>query len=254
MDHLLEPELSGPIGPETSAALSSVSFPPQSGDRAASADVILPGPSLVRLRPVQQVLKRGFDVIGSLVLILLVLPLALIAALVIAVDSRGPILFVHRRVGRNEVEFPLVKFRTMIRKAEDALADHIARDEEQLDEWERSRKLRNDPRITRAGGFLRRFSIDEVPQILNVFWGHMSLVGPRPIVRDEVPYFGDRARQILGVRPGVTGLWAVSGRSNLSYEERVELEFRYASSWNLWMDAKILLRTIPAVFRGHGAY
>ncbi len=255
MDRVLEPETPGPIGPESSAALSSVSFSPRSEGRPTSGVVMrLPPSTFVRRRPVQQMLKRGFDVIGSLVLILLVLPLALLVVFAIALDSPGPILFVQRRVGRNDVEFPLVKFRTMVRQAEDTLANHIARHEEQLDEWERSRKLRNDPRVTRVGGFLRKFSIDELPQILNVLRGHMSLVGPRPVIRDEVAYFGEGAGQILSVRPGVTGLWAVSGRSNVSYEERVQLEFRYASGWNLWMDAKILFRTIPAVLRGHGAY
>jgi exopolysaccharide production protein ExoY len=229
---VLEPEVSGPIG-----------------------EVVRLRPSaIVCDRPVQLAVKRGFDIVGSLVLILLVLPLALVVAFAIAVDSRGPILFVQRRVGRNDVEFSLLKFKTMVRDAEGALADHIASDEELLREWERSRKLRDDPRITRVGGFLRRFSVDELPQVVNVLRGDMSLVGPRPVTRDEMPYFGERVRQILSVRPGLTGLWAVSGRSNVSYEERIELELRYAVGWSLWMDAKILLRTIPAVLRGHGAY
>jgi exopolysaccharide production protein ExoY len=157
-------------------------------------------------------------------------------------------------VGRNGVEFPLIKFRTMVRDGEDALAAHVLADEDLRREWEQARKLRVDPRVTRLGGLLRRFSLDELPQLLNVFVGNMSLVGPRPVLRDELAYFGDRAAQIVEVRPGLTGLWAVSGRSEISYQERVELEYRYVVEWSLRMDASILLRTIPAVVRGHGAY
>ena len=191
---------------------------------------------------------------GSSVLIVLLLPLALIVSLAIVVDSPGPVFFVQRRVGRNGVEFPLIKFRTMVRDGEDALAAHVLADEDLRREWEQARKLRVDPRVTRLGGLLRRFSLDELPQLLNVFVGNMSLVGPRPVLRDELAYFGDRAAQIVEVRPGLTGLWAVSGRSEISYQERVELEYRYVVEWSLRMDASILLRTIPAVVRGHGAY
>jgi len=192
--------------------------------------------------------------VGSSVLIVLLLPLALIVSLAIVVDSPGPVFFVQRRVGRNGVEFPLIKFRTMVRDGEDALAAHVLADEDLRREWEQARKLRVDPRVTRLGGLLRRFSLDELPQLLNVFVGNMSLVGPRPVLRDELAYFGDRAAQIVEVRPGLTGLWAVSGRSEISYQERVELEYRYVVEWSLRMDASILLRTIPAVVRGHGAY
>jgi exopolysaccharide production protein ExoY len=204
--------------------------------------------------PALRAVKRGIDIVGSSVLIVLLLPLALIVSLAIVVDSPGPVFFVQRRVGRNGVEFPLIKFRTMVRDGEDALAAHVLADEDLRREWEQARKLRVDPRVTRLGGLLRRFSLDELPQLLNVFVGNMSLVGPRPVLRDELAYFGDRAAQIVEVRPGLTGLWAVSGRSEISYQERVELEYRYVVEWSLRMDASILLRTIPAVVRGHGAY
>jgi len=204
--------------------------------------------------PALRAVKRGIDIVGSSALIVLLLPLALIVALAIVVDSRGPVLFLQRRVGRGGVEFPLIKFRTMVRDGERALAAHVGADEGLRREWTQARKLRNDPRITRLGRFLRRFSIDELPQLLNVFIGNMSLVGPRPVPRDELAYFGDRAAQIVEVRPGLTGLWAVSGRSEISYRERVELEHRYVVEWSLRMDALILLKTIPAVVRGHGAY
>ncbi len=208
----------------------------------------------VRNRRVERAIKRTFDVVVGTVLLLLTLPLALVVMMCIALDSRGPVFFVHHRVGRDGISFPLLKFRTMVRDAEHALARYIA-EEEQLAEWKTSRKLRADPRVTRVGRFLRRFSIDELPQLLNVLVGDMSLVGPRPVTREEVlNHFAERADRILSVRPGLTGLWAVSGRSDLTYEERVEREFQYAVSWSVWMDAKIMVRTVPIVLRGHAAY
>jgi exopolysaccharide production protein ExoY len=198
--------------------------------------------------------KRGIDIVGSSLLIVVLLPVALAIALAIVVDSRGPVFFLQRRVGRGGREFPLIKFRTMVRDGEAALEAHLLADEALRREWEETRKLRDDPRITRLGGLLRRSSLDELPQLLNVLVGNMSLVGPRPVLRDELERFGDRAARILEVRPGLTGLWAVSGRSSISYDERAELEYRYAAGWSLGMDAGILLRTIPAVVRGHGAY
>ena len=211
-------------------------------------------PVVIDHHPALRAVKRGIDIVGSSVLIVLLLPFALIVSLAIVVDSRGPVLFLQRRVGRGGAEFPLIKFRTMVRDGEAALEAHVQADESLRREWEQSRKLRNDPRVTRLGSFLRRFSLDELPQLLNVFVGNMSLVGPRPVPREELAYFGDRAEQIVKVRPGLTGLWAVSGRSEISYEERVKLEHRYVVEWSLRMDAVILLKTIPAVLRGHGAY
>lgn len=205
-------------------------------------------------RGVQRAIKRGIDVLGSLVLLVVLLPLAVVIALAIAVDSRGPITFVQRRVGRHGVEFPLVKFRTMVEDGDAVFAKAVASDPSLLDEWRQTRKLRDDPRVTRVGWILRRLSLDELLQVLNVLRGNMSLVGPRPVRPDEVAYFGDRAERILSVRPGLTGLWAVSGRSDISYEERVQLEHRYVVEWNLWLDLRLLVRTIPAVVRGHGAY
>jgi len=212
------------------------------------------GFAAARDRSVQRAVKRTFDIVGSVVLILLTLPLALLVVVAIALDSPGPTFFVHVRVGRDGVLFPLLKFRTMVRDAEGALMVLIASNEKQLVEWQTSRKLSADPRVTRVGRFLRRFSIDELPQLVNVVRGNMSLVGPRPVTREEVFDFGERAKRVLSVRPGLTGLWAVSGRSNLTYEERVEREFQYADGWSLWMDAKILVKTIAVVLRGHGAY
>jgi exopolysaccharide production protein ExoY len=198
--------------------------------------------------------KRLVDIVGSIVLIVLLLPLAFAISLAIAIDSRGPITFRHRRVGRDGEPFDIVKFRTMVSDGDATLARALAQDDELRREWRETRKLRRDPRITRVGRFLRRTSLDELPQLVNVLVGTMSLVGPRPVMADELAYFGERAHAVLSVRPGLTGLWAVSGRSNVSYDERVELEYRYATGWTLGGDVAILLRTLPAVVRGHGAY
>ena len=200
------------------------------------------------------VLKRLVDIVGSLVLIVVLLPFAAIIALAIVLESPGPVVFVHRRVGRNRKPFPLVKFRTMYRDSGAALAEALASDEALRLEWEQWRKLRRDPRVTRVGRVLRRLSLDELPQVLNVLIGNMSLVGPRPVMEDELRYFGTLAEPVLSVRPGLTGRWAVSGRSEISYEERVQLEYEYATTWTPLGDVGILLRTVPAVFRGHGAY
>ena len=200
------------------------------------------------------VLKRLVDIVGSLVLIVVLLPFAAIIALAIVLESPGPVVFVHRRVGRNRKPFSLVKFRTMVRDTDAALAEALASDEALRLEWEQWRKLRRDPRVTRVGRVLRRLSLDELPQVLNVLIGNMSLVGPRPVMEDELRYFGTLAEPVLSVRPGLTGRWAVSGRSEISYEERVQLEYEYATTWTPLGDVGILLRTVPAVFRGHGAY
>jgi exopolysaccharide production protein ExoY len=157
-------------------------------------------------------------------------------------------------MGQGGAEFSLIKFRTMVRDADAVLTAHIASDADLRREWGETQKLREDPRVTRLGGLIRRFSLDELPQLLNVFIGNMSLVGPRPVLRNELARFGERAAGILEVRPGLTGLWAVSGRNDISYEDRAQLEYRYATEWTLRMDAMILLKTIPAVVRGHGAY
>jgi lipopolysaccharide/colanic/teichoic acid biosynthesis glycosyltransferase len=130
----------------------------------------------------------------------------------------------------------------------------LGADPELLREWEENRKIRRDPRVTSVGRWLRRSSLDELPQLWNVLIGHMSLVGPRPVQRDELLLLGPEASTILAVRPGLTGLWAVSGRSDVTYRERAQLEFRYVVDWDLGLDLRILLRTIPAVVRGHGAY
>jgi lipopolysaccharide/colanic/teichoic acid biosynthesis glycosyltransferase len=202
---------------------------------------------------VSRVCKRTIDLIGASALLLLALPFLVGGALATLTESSGPILFRHTRIGRNGREFRLLKFRTMVTGSEDVLLRHLREHPEAAAEWASHHKLTVDPRVTRTGSILRRFSLDELPQLLNVLRGDMSLVGPRPVTRDELPRFGHVTPVVLSVRPGLTGLWAVSGRSHITYEERVELEYRYVREWRLWRDVAILLRTVPAVLLGRGA-
>jgi len=202
----------------------------------------------------QQLLKRTMD----LLLVGLLSPLLVIAlavfALAIRLDSRGAIFFRHMRVGKNGREIGVWKFRTMVENAEELLEEHLANDPELQKEWEETFKLKNDPRVTRVGRFLRRTSMDELPQILNVLKGEMSLVGPRPIVKKEIGLYGQRFEFYKQVLPGIAGLWQVSGRNDLLYQERVTLDEYYVRNWSIWLDLYILLETAWVVIRGHGAY
>jgi exopolysaccharide production protein ExoY len=198
--------------------------------------------------------KRAVDIVGSLALAVVLLPVALIIAIAVVADSPGPVFYRHRRVGRDGAAFSIVKFRTMVADGDAVLERALAADDDLKREWQQARKLQNDPRVTRVGRLLRRTSLDELPQVVNVLVGTMSLVGPRPVMQEELVYFGHRAPAVLSVRPGLTGLWAVSGRSDIDYDERVELEYAYATGWSIIGDVDILLRTLPAVVRGHGAY
>jgi Undecaprenyl-phosphate galactose phosphotransferase WbaP len=189
-----------------------------------------------------QLCKRIVDIIAAC------------AGAIIRLTSRGPALYGHQRVGARGETFTAWKFRTMINNSEEALRHHLAEHPELGDEWRRDQKLRNDPRITWIGRILRRTSFDELPQLWNVIRGEMSLVGPRPIVENEIERYGPRYSLYRRVRPGLTGLWQVSGRNNLSYAERVHLDEYYVRNWSIWLDLYILSRTIKVVVTGEGAY
>jgi len=198
--------------------------------------------------------KRSLDIVVSLVMLVCVsLPL-LVIAIAIKLDSPGPVFYAHRRIGRHGKEIRVLKFRTMVADADRKLRESLAMHPDLRAAWDASFKLPDDPRITGIGRFLRRFSLDELPQLMNVIRGEMSLVGPRPVVREELDRFGNTTGTILRALPGLTGLWAVSGRNDLTYDERVALEYRYVTSWTFGLDVSILLRTIPVVLRGHGTY
>lgn len=197
--------------------------------------------------------KRIVDLVVSFLVLLLAAPGMILIALLIKVTDPGPVLFKQVRVGLNGRQFRCLKFRTMAVDADRIFADHLQRNPAAREEWEQKQKLADDPRVTRLGRWLRRTSLDELPQIFNVLAGDMSLVGPRPILAAEMARYGDKLGLYLSVRPGLTGLWQVSGRSQCSYPERVELDARYVIEWRLTTDLLILLRTVPAVVRQRGS-
>jgi lipopolysaccharide/colanic/teichoic acid biosynthesis glycosyltransferase len=191
-----------------------------------------------------------FDVTVSLVLLILLAPLFVFVAVVLKLSSAGPVFFVQERVGLNKRPFRLLKFRTMVQDAERLQPALEGRNEATGPVF----KIRNDPRITRVGAWLRRTSIDELPQLINVFVGDMSLVGPRPLpVRDYRGFDADWHRRRVSVRPGITCLWQVGGRSSVPFERWMELDMLYIDTWSLWLDFKVLVRTLPAVLSGRGA-
>jgi Undecaprenyl-phosphate galactose phosphotransferase WbaP len=198
--------------------------------------------------------KRALDLLLCAAGAAVVVPLTALIALAIRLESRGPAFYSHERVGRGGKPFRAWKFRSMVVDAERALAEHLERHPELRAEWERDRKLRDDPRVTRVGRFLRRTSLDELPQLWNVVRGEMSLIGPRPIVREEVERYADMIEMYVRVRPGISGLWQVSGRSDTTYAERVALDSYYVRNWSVWLDLFILAKTVRVVLLGKGAY
>ncbi len=225
------------------------------GDVSATYFLPLEAPSAGDLQSGnQKILKRLFDIIISILVLMVFAPVMLFVALSIKLDG-GPALFSHRRVGRRNQVFGCLKFRSMSVTAEQDLAAYLAANSEAAAEWSAQRKLPNDPRVTRLGKFLRSTSIDELPQLFNVIRGEMSLIGPRPVVPQELDehYCAAGRRAYTAMPPGITGLWQVSGRSDTSYAERVRLDIAYVNSWSMRQDIKIMLRTIPAVLRGKGA-
>ena len=198
--------------------------------------------------------KRFFDLFVSLLGMLFVLPIGCVIALLIYLDSPGAIIFSHRRVGRDGKEFSCYKFRSMIPNAKEALEEYLSTHPEAREEWERDFKLKDDPRVTRVGAFLRKTSLDELPQFINVIKGEMSLVGPRPIVKDEIKYYGHYFQDFCMVPPGITGVWQVSGRSDTTYEERVQMDSWYVRNWSVWIDMVYLLKTVGVVVARKGAY
>jgi lipopolysaccharide/colanic/teichoic acid biosynthesis glycosyltransferase len=178
----------------------------------------------------------------------------LVVGLLVRLESPGPVFYGHRRIGRGHSKFCIWKIRTMQVNGDRLLQDALARDEALREEWLRERKLRCDPRVTRVGKFLRKTSLDELPQFWNVLRGEMSLVGPRPIVEEEIPAYGPNFSLYCRVTPGLTGLWQVSGRSEVSRRDRVQLDSYYVRNWSPWLDLNILARTAKAVITGQGAY
>ncbi len=201
-----------------------------------------------------QFVKRALDLLLTIPILILLSPLFALIGLGIRLTSRGPVLYGHSRHGREGGSFNALKFRTMFQNGDSILLECFQNHPDELAAWQRDHKLRNDPRVTPVGKFLRRCSLDELPQLVNVLLGHMSLVGPRPIVAAEVSKYGRGYDLYTRVRPGITGLWQVSGRNNTTYQERVSLDEYYVRNWSIWLDAYILVRTIKAVWSAEGAY
>jgi lipopolysaccharide/colanic/teichoic acid biosynthesis glycosyltransferase len=202
---------------------------------------------------VRCVVKRGLDVAGAVILLVLAAPLMALTALLVSIDG-GPVFYSHRRIGRGGKSFGCLKWRTMIVGAEECLPEYLAFHPQAADEWRRNQKLTFDPRVTGIGKFLRRTSFDELPQLLNVLRGEMSLVGPRPVTAVELEErYGSHACVYCSVTPGVTGLWQVSGRSETCYDARVELDMQYIASWSITRDLSILFKTIEVIASRGGA-
>ena len=197
-----------------------------------------------------EILKVIMDYALTLVGVVILSPMLIALALIVKLDSPGPAIYRRRVMGRGGKQFDAWKFRTMVINGDEILAAHP----DLKAKWDRDQKLEDDPRITRSGNWLRKFSLDELPQLVNVLLGQMSLVGPRMFAPVEAVRYGSALDEILCVRPGITGLWQVSGRSNLSYEDRARLDLKYVRTRSAWMDMKLLLLTVPAVLQKRGAY
>lgn len=204
-------------------------------------------------RAVAAAVKRAGDIAAACVALVFLAPLMMVIAVVVRLGNRAPVLYAHRRIGRNGRGFGCLKFRTMHPDGDRRLAARLASDPALAAEWSRTRKLARDPRVSTVGRLLRRTSLDELPQLFNVLRGDMSMVGPRPVTSEELPRYGSSARAYLAVRPGLTGLWQVSGRNDLSYGERVRLDARYVRERTLLGDLAILLRTPVVMLLRRGA-
>jgi len=200
--------------------------------------------------------KRLFDVVFSLSILILFFPVYLLLAILIAINSPGPVFYVQERVGKDYKRFGCIKFRTMVANADEMLLDMMAKYPDIREEFEDNFKLKQDPRITRIGKFLRYTSLDEFPQFWNVLTGDMSVVGPRPLVPEELPKYGRYMDKVLTIRPGITGLWQVSGRNDIPYQRRVQMDIYYVNFKNFWMDVWVIVKTIGVIVfpRGNGAY
>jgi lipopolysaccharide/colanic/teichoic acid biosynthesis glycosyltransferase len=224
-------------------------FSPDGGGPSAPATYAQPR----RLSYFERTAKRTIDIVGALTFFTLFGPLYVIVALCVAISMGRPVHFWQNRLGENGQRFRFYKFRSMVRNSEDVLDEFLSRNDMARTEWDTFQKLEKDPRITPTGMIIRKLSLDELPQFWNVLKGDMSLVGPRPCMERQRSLYGKGWDHYCAVRPGITGLWQVSGRNRLSYARRVELDVEYVSNWSLWLDIKILLKTVRAVVSGEGS-
>lgn len=195
-------------------------------------------------------IKRIVDVVLSFIGLIVLSPVFLFLSIIIKIDSKGPVFFAHKRIGKNGNTIRIYKFRTMHQNAE-AMIENFT--EEQMKEYKENYKLKDDPRITRVGKFLRKTSLDELPQILNILKGELSIIGPRPVVESELEKYGPNKSKFLSVKPGLTGYWQANGRSTTTYEERIDMELYYVENRSLWLDTKLFFKTIISVIKKEGA-
>ena len=194
-----------------------------------------------------KIIKRFLDFIFAFLLIILLIPLFLIIGILIKISSKGSIIYIQKRIGKNNTSFSCYKFRTMHPQSKYLLKKILVKNKDFKNQFSEARKIVNDPRITRFGKFLRFSSLDELPQIFNVLIGDMSFIGPRPIVKSEIKKYGKEFGKVFSIKPGISGLWQVSGRNNLSYDKRVELDINYSENINFLLDIKIFIRTILVI-------
>ena len=194
--------------------------------------------------------KRIMDIVISLIALIILSPVFLIIAISIKIESRGPVFFVHKRIGKNGKIMKMYKFRTMVPNAEELIKEFT---QQQLKEFKENFKLENDPRITKVGKFLRKTSLDELPQLINILKGELSIIGPRPVIGEELEKYGENKSKFLSVTPGLTGYWAANGRSNTSYEQRMDMELYYIDNMSWKMDVKVFFKTIVSVVKKEGA-
>ena len=204
--------------------------------------------------PIGGLLKRSFDVFAAVLALVLLSPLFMLLSCLVKLSDGGPVLYRHRRIGRGGNAFYCLKFRTMVTNGDAVLEAHFAANPEARSEWLAARKLQVDPRVTNVGLVLRKLSLDELPQLVNILRGEMSLVGPRPVVKDEIELYGSAATYYFKSRPGLTGVWQISGRNDVNYDERVAFDKHYVENWSFQKDIIIILKTIPAVCASRGTY
>ena len=201
-------------------------------------------------------IKYLLDIVTSIIFLIIGFPIFFLIAISIKLSSSGPIFYSHKRLGKNNRYFNCIKFRTMYPESSDILQNLLEKNDDIKKEFEKNHKIKNDPRITPIGKILRKTSLDEIPQFLNVIRSEMSIVGPRPIVKEEIIKYGEAFKKVCSIKPGITGLWQVSGRNNLTYKKRIFLDLVYVENHNLLMDIKIIIRTIGVIIFPHdrGAY
>ena len=195
-------------------------------------------------------IKRVFDIILSIIALVLLSPVFLIISIAIKLDSKGKVIFKHKRIGKNGKEIYIYKFRTMVENAQEVMKTFTP---EQMKEFKENYKLANDPRITKVGNFLRKSSLDELPQLLNILKGDLSIIGPRPIIEEELERYGEKKSTFLSVTPGLTGYWAANGRSCTSYEDRIKMELYYVENISFKLDMKVFFKTVISVIKRQGA-